>query len=295
MDVVTTRFIVLKAPLSDSSRIQHLYEDTSDDIPIFGSSKALGHYCPDDMGIAAFNYGMNGASFEALDVFLQIELAKTRTTPVVVELQFFDTGNLGYEGKFIPFVSDPRFRHLLEHFHAMKWQYYLPGIRYFGNYDVAIQNYVLTLMHVFKVRDGYSELVHVPPFNKAELDELVRKRLLEDYGYFQDEDQKSRLISHITRHPQRLFILTIAPYHPCNFVHFKNGDQLEAFKARLSALPNVVLLDYSHTEYPEDYWLDTIHLRRPAAAIYSKAVGEKIREILRQRGIPFNGEKSHAK
>src|SRR6266478_585039 len=93
-DVVFTHCIVFGTPLSGGARIRHLYLDNSDAIPIFGTSKAHGHYSPADMGLNAFNYGMDAASFEVTDVFLQIELAKPRTTPVIIELEYEDTGIL---------------------------------------------------------------------------------------------------------------------------------------------------------------------------------------------------------
>src|ERR1700722_4314651 len=102
-DLAFTHGIVLRTPLSDSARIRHLYLDESDAIPIFGPSRAHGNYSPMDMGLNAFNYGMDGASYEVTDIFLQIELAKSRTIPIIIELQHSDTGVLGYQGRFIPF------------------------------------------------------------------------------------------------------------------------------------------------------------------------------------------------
>jgi len=294
-DLALTRLVALKCPLADSSRIQHLYEDNSDAIPIFGNSKAHGHYCPADMGITAFNYGMDGASFEVTDTLLQIELAKTRTTPLIVELEFYDTESLGEQAKYIPFVSDPRIRGLLGHFHALHWWYYLPEVRYFGYYEFYLKDVIQLELHTFKVSQGFHELTRVPPFDPVQLQEFVRKRGEMESGYFQTEERQNRLIAQIKEHPQRLFILTIAPYHPCHFIHFKNGDKLAAFKAELSALPNVVILDNSRQSYPDDYWLDTFHLRRPAVAIYSKAVGETIRGVLKERGLPVPGDATAAK
>jgi len=295
LDLAVTRLIARSCPLADSYRIQHLFEDNSDAIPIFGNSRALGHYCPADMGIAAFNYGLDGTSFEVMDALLQIELAKTRTTPLIVELQFYDTEALGYEGNFIPFVSDPRIRGVLGHFHALHWWYFLPGFRYFGNYEFYFKSFMLLKLHIFKVSQGFHELTRIPPFDPVQLQEFVRQHAGMANGYFQTEDQQHRLIALIKEHPRRLFILTISPYHPCHFIDFKNGDRLAAFKAALSALPNVVLLDNSRQACPDNYWLDTIHLRRPAAAIYSKAVGEKIRAALQERGLPVPGDPGAAK
>ncbi|HZQ47495.1 MAG TPA: hypothetical protein VFC07_10815 [Verrucomicrobiae bacterium] len=293
-DLAFTHGVILRTPLSDSSRIRHLYDDNSNDIPIFGTSKAHGNYCPADMGLGAFNYGIDGASYEVTDVLLQIELAKRRTTPIIIELQHVDTGTLGYQGSFIPFVSDPKIRQLLTRFHAMQWRYYLPGIRYFGHYETFLQQYLNGRMRVQKVNQGFSELVHPPPFDRAKLDEFVRGRLETRTGYFTDEDLNRRLMAQITAHPQRLFFLVVSPYHPSYFTHFQNADKLATFEEKLTVLPNVVLLDWSRLDYPDEYFLDTLHLRRQAAAKFSRKLGDKIREILRARSEQASAGKTGA-
>lgn len=291
-DVALTHAL-FRLPLADASRIQRLYVDNSDEIPIFGTSKARGNYSPLDMGVSAFNYGMDGASYEVTDVLLQIELAKQRTTPVIVELQYEDTQTLAAQDRFIPFVKDPRFRQLLKRFNAMSWRYYFPGIRYFGHYDETLLYYLNERMHVTKSdRAGFRELVHAEPFDRAQLDDYIRKRLLKDTGYFQDEDQNRRLVAHITENPKRLFFLVISPYHRSYFTHFHNPEKLEAFKKQLSALPNAVVIDWGRLDYPDEYFLDTLHLRREAAAIFSRQLGDKIREVLRERHMPITTDKT---
>lgn len=286
-DAVLTHAL-FRLPLADASRIHRLYLDNSEDIPIFGTSKARGNYSPLDMGVPAFNYGMDAASYEITDVLLQIELAKQRTTPVIVELQYEDTHTLGAQDRFIPFAKDPRFRQLLKRFNAMSWRYYFPGIRYFGYYDETLLYYLNERMHVTEAdRAGFRHLVHAEPFDRAQMDDYIHKRLLKDTGYFQDEDQNRRLVAHITENPKRLFFLVISPYHRSYFTHFRDQEKLDAFKKQLSALPNAVVIDWGRLDYPDEYFLDTLHLRREAAAKFSQQLGKKIREVLRERHIPM--------
>ena len=281
-DRIFTYKVILRSPFSESGRIQHLYLEHGDEIPIFGTSKAHG-YSPLDMGFDAFNYYKDNASYEVADVLLQIELAKPKTTPIIIELQYGDTHSLGDQSVFIPFVSDPRIRQLLSRFHAMEWRYYLPGIRYSGYYDLYFKDYINEHLHVTKVYNGFSELVHPPPFDRAKFDEYVRERLQTTTGYFPDEDQNRRLIAHITEHPQRLFFLVISPYHPSYYAHFQNEDKLKAYEKKLAAFPNVVVIDWGRMPYPDEYFLDTVHLRREAAADFSRKLGDRIRQILRER------------
>ncbi len=291
-DWVFTSRVVLGSPLSDSARIRHLYLDNSDDIPIFGTSKAHFHYCPDDMGLRAYDYGIDGASYEVTDVLLQIELAKSRTTPVIIELQHSDTESVGFVGKYIPYVYDPRFRQLLNRFHQISWRFYVPGIRYFGYFDSFLRD---TYLPVFKVSHGFAERLHPKPFDQAEFDKIVRKDLGIRTGYFPNEDRNRRLIAHITGHPQRLFFLVVSPYHSSYFSHFENSDEFVAFEEKLAAIPNVVLIDWGRLYDSDMPFCDTLHLQREAAADFSRQLGEKIRQTLRERSQPASVARNGSK
>jgi len=283
---------IQQVPSSDIVRIQHLYQTNEGEIPMFGTSK-IGSFCsPADMGLNAYNYGMTYASYEMTDVFLQIELAKHKNTPIIVELQHTDTGSLGDQSMFIPFVSDPRIRRLLTRFHALDWRYFVPGIRFFGYYDWILKNYLEARLGVSKTYQGYTEPVQLPPFDPAALHEAVEERLKISTGYFPNEDQNRRLIAHITQHPGRLFFLVVAPYHPSYYEHFQNEDKFEEYKAQLAGYTNVVVLDWGRMKYPADAFNDTLHLRQMYARDYSRKLGDKIREVLHQRNEQFPPEKA---
>jgi hypothetical protein len=105
-------------------------------------------------------------------------------------------------------------------------------------------------------------------------------------GYFPNEDQNRRLIAHITEHPQRLFFLVITPYHPSYYVHFQNEEKLKEFEATLATFPNVVVIDWGRMYYPDQSFVDTLHLRREAAANFSQKLRDKINRVLRERNEP---------
>ena len=242
------------------------------------------------MNLNAFNYGMDMASYEVTDVFLQIELAKPKTTPLIVELQHADTGSLGDPSKFVPFVSDPRIRRLLNRFHALEWRYYLPGFRYFGYYDWFFKGYLEERLQTMKADRGYIEMAAHQPFDRARLDRFVRERLQSTTGYFPDEDQTRRLLAHINEHPQRLFFLVVTPFHPAYYAHFQNEDKLKEFEEKLAALPNVVVIDWGRMHYPDESFADTLHLRREADADFSRKLGDKIRQVLQERHVSVSAK-----
>jgi hypothetical protein len=281
VDLFFTSRFVLGSPLSDSFRIRHLYQDNGDDIPVFGSSKARNHYSPTDMGMPAYSYGIDGASYDVTDVLLQIELAKARRTPIIIELQYFDSESLGSVSTYIPFAFDPRFRALLSKFHELRWRYFVPGVRYYGYYDAFTRDMLLPNQ---KVTDGFGEWINRGPFSQRQFDEIVKVDLTRKVGYVPEQDWDRKLGARIAAHSNRLFFLVISPYDKSYFVNFKNLDKFSAVKQRLSSLPNVVLLDWSRLYDTDTFFQDTVHLRREGAADFSRRLGEKIRQVLRQRG-----------
>jgi hypothetical protein len=282
IDAVITRYFVLRGPNSPFGRIAHLYELNPNEIPLFGTSRV--HSL--DLGTNAFNYAQDGASFPLTDVFLQIELAKQKSTPLVVELQFSDTGGIGDEAILIPFAGDPRIRSVLAQFHKMSWRYFVPGLRYFGYYDWMIQDFLSERRSFTRVIRGSVEYLRIPPFNQAQFDQVVRKRLVSKNGFLIDDSLTARLIGEIKTHPQRLFILVVTPFHRSYFHNFENEDNLRSIEARLNAMPNVELIDWSHLPYPDSAFLDTVHLRRAETADLSQKLRLKISQILAQRKLP---------
>jgi hypothetical protein len=295
-DLFFTRIIILRNPSSNTVRILHLYQENGDEIPIFGTSKARWNYIPSELGLNVFNYGIDGGSFEIADMQLGIELAKPKTTPVIIELQYTDTRGLGDVGQYLPLDYDPRIRQLLARFHELTWRSYVPGIRYFGYYDWYLKDYLTARFQSgTRVDHGYPYSVPPVPFDRARLQSFEQIRLHSTNGYFPDEDQNRRLIAHITTHPQRLFFLVFSPYHSSCFVHFENVDKLKAYEERLSALPNVVLLDWSRLDYPDEFFFDTLHLQHDGAVDFSRKLGDQIHQILRERNGHAAGAAAESK
>lgn len=282
IDAAFTRYIVLRGPNSACGRIEHLYELNPNEIPVFGTSKVHGL----DLGTNAFNYAQDGASFALTDVFLQIELAKQKTTPLVVELQFSDTASIGDEAILIPFARDPRIRSVLAQFHKMAWRYFVPGIRYFGYYDWMLKDYLNERASVTRVTRGSVEYLRTPPFNQAQFGQIVRARLQMKNGFLMDASLTDRLIGEIKTHPQRLFILVATPFHRSCFHNFQNEDKLKSIEVSLEAMPNVELVDWSRLSYPDSAFVDTLHLRRAETEDLSQKLRLKISQILAQRNLP---------
>jgi hypothetical protein len=282
-DYVFTHWAIYNNPSSYAGRIYHLYHENGDEIPMFGASKVLNDYIPTEMGINAYNYGLNDTSYETIDVFLQIELAKPKTSPIIIDLKPAAEYGIGDPIVYVPFVFDPRIRKLMERSGSLPWRYYLPGIRYFGCYDLYLEDLINDHFHLMrKVVRGFSyEKYRI--FDRTRLDAAIRMRLQGTNGYFPDESQNRRLIGHIQAHPERLFFLVYSPVHSTCYVNFQHLNQFNAFKAQLASFPNAVVIDYSQLNFPDEWFKDTTHLLTPGAEEFSRRLGAKINEVLLAR------------
>jgi len=289
-DAFFTHFIIYRTVAYDTGRIRHLYEENASEIPIFGTSRARCGYVPDEIGFDTYNYGIDAASLDVINTLLQIELAKPKTTPIIINLEIGSLYDIGDHSAYIPFVIDPRIRELLKHYDAMKWRYYFPGIRYFGYYDWYLKLFINgSRSGTKRVERGYTYELDSVRADPAAFAQMVRARSQMSLGYNPNEEQDRRLLSNIRAHPERLFFLVYSPYHSSCFAHFDDAEKFQAFKMELSALRNVVLIDWGRLDYPDDFFSDTTHLNRAGAVDFSRRLGSRLREVLRERSETGQG------
>lgn len=282
-DYFLTHWAIYENPSGNAGRLHHLITESGDEIPIFGSSKVYYDYVPSELGLNTFNYGLDGASFEVTDTLLEIELSKHKSTPIIIDLKPDAEHDIGDPSSYVPLAFDKRIRGLLERSGAMVWRFLVPGIRYFGYYDYYLKEWVDARAHVMRVVErGFSHEKYWS-FDRARLEAAVARRIKGPNGYFPDESQNRRLIEHIRQHPERTFFLVYSPVHPSCLVGFRNAGEFDAFKAQLSALPNAVVLDYLGASYPDQWFKDTNHLLYDGAVAFSRTLGLRIGQELRDR------------
>ncbi|MCD4663747.1 MAG: hypothetical protein K8R68_00655, partial [Bacteroidales bacterium] len=169
-DYIFIKYIIFSKEYSNQNKLQQLIEsENKDEIPIFGSSKARSSFIPDSISPNAFNYGMEKCNFDAVELLLNIECNKDKTTPIILEFnhRFFlhmpdHTINMG---TFIPNLKYPVVRDYLEENNKITLRHDLPGFRYFGNYIYYARYYVKEKMGSKKIisRGGnFSDFVPQP-------------------------------------------------------------------------------------------------------------------------------------
>ncbi len=271
------KYVIFKTPMHGAAKINRVIEG-ADEIAIFGSSRALGSYIPDSLAPNAYNYGINGISYEVIDLFLKYETARMdHSSPIVINFDYdMFRGGIGDPNNYIPHVNRPEFRKLLQD--RDKWEiwYRLPGIRFFNSYDSYFKDYINARVGLTKVvNKGAALEKNVIP--EATFDKLVEARLKQPEAWGIDSLQEAKLIAHFDARPDRKFYLVIAPYHWSYYQGFKGMDTAQAWLDKIDRRENVEVVKVDGREWPDSLFVNTTHINLKGAQRFTPIVRSVLR------------------
>lgn len=274
LDPVFYQKIVLKNLMSGAHKIYKAYEtNLPNEIPIFGSSRAAGSYIPDEIHPDCWNYGIEKTQYEMLEILLSQELKKDKTTPIIINWDYEM-----YEEWFcnpaylIPHVDKPEIRAFMgDEYH---WSYRIPLIRFYGHYDGYLKNQLA--MHSSKNLINKGGFFLKDPFNPKKFARQIEKRKesQQKFAFRIDWDKRFRKL--LRDHPERKFILVVAPYHSSYFHNFPGYKRAQDYLTTLEIMENVEVLDFGQAEYPDEMFKNTSHLNLAGARRFSRELKEKL-------------------
>jgi hypothetical protein len=276
-DWLFTKYILLNTESAGYSKINRLIKYNGEEIPIFGASRARNSYIPDTISPFAYNYGLDEACFLSTNALLNIELAKKKTSPVIIDFVYWHWYTIGDIADYIPFSHNKNISDLLKEVGVYKKTYSIPGLRYFGYYDYYTKEYLNQFIQFNKVViKGFTHPTPPPSFDEKKFKQDVTKRLGEPTQASVDKRQIAMLIKHIKSNPQRHFYLTISPFHHSFFKTLQKPESMDSLFNYLKSLPNVSFLDYSKVDYPDSLFLNTTHVNYYGAIRFSKKLSEEL-------------------
>jgi hypothetical protein len=280
-DFLWTRVVIPGGANSGAAAISYLILERGSEIPIFGDSTGR-EYDPVILGDDYFNCATPGVCYDVWNVLLQIEVKKHKQTPIMIGMSAGnDNVGIGDPNNYVPFTSQREIRQMLDRFGLMEWRYWVPGLRYFGRYDWYLRSYLSAhLSRSKKTVRGYTFDLLSPPFDRQRLDELIKQRLEAGYGFHSSPDQERIFLGIIRSTPQRTFIIVFSPLHPSCTAHFKDQEGFAQYQAKLRSLPNVVVLDCTRMEFPDEFFTDTLHLNQKGSVEFSRRLADQLRTIL---------------
>lgn len=271
------KYVIFKTPMHGAAKINRAINGVENELPIFGSSRALGSYIPDSIAPNGYNYGINGTSFEVIDIFLKYETArKEATSPIIINFDYdMFRGGIGDPNNYIPHVNRPEFRSLLQERDKWKVWYRLPGIRFFNSYDSYIKDYINVQVGLTKVvSKGASLEKNVIP--EATFKKLVDGRLKNPEEWGIDSLQEAQLIAHFDSRPDRKFYLVAAPYHWSYYKGFKGMPEAQDWLQKINRRANVEVIQVDGRDWPDSLFVNTTHINLAGAKRFTPIVRKAV-------------------
>lgn len=269
--------IVLKTEISGASKINRiLNQNHKYEIPIFGTSRSEQCYIPSIINNSnnSFNYGIPGIGSNIWIFFLEKELEKQKSTPIIInfDLRGF-TNSVGDVNSYIPNYNEVK--HLIPNHKNVLYE--IPFIKYYGSFVVLFKYYLNEKFNFTKLTDnGGSFYIHGP--TKENFDLLVEKRksIASSFKY---DFKLSKKFNNLIASTDRKIYIVIAPYHKSYFYNFKNLPQFEGYLRKLRDIENVEIIDLRHFIKDDSLFLDTSHLKWEGAKKFSHQLSKIINKI----------------
>lgn len=268
---------VLNSTALTPNKIERLIGNTpSDEIAIFGNSRATKGYLVDSITPKAYNYGMPNENFDIIEFLLQYELKKNSVAPIIIDVhdyfyQHDSYFNVNIE-TYVPFVKDNiEVENFLKQNNRYHPYYSIVGLRYFGLYTVYTNILISKFMGWDKKIYSKGSIFENATHNKETFKKRVTKRLSDQRTFVVEKEKEKRFTNFFKQHPERKFILVMSPYHYSLKQSVTNFDETENYFKNLSiTYPNVEFLFFDGSTYPDRFFKDTIHLNILGSAKFSK-------------------------
>jgi hypothetical protein len=267
LDWLVRKQLIEQTPSHGAAKLYRIQEPHPGEIPIIGSSRALCSFIPDSIGPNVYNYGLNGAGFAVMDLFLEHILSRKDTTPIVLNLDYemfyYQMGDIN---SYLPHTDLPGVRPLLQRTGYYSAHMEIPGIRYYGAVDAFMKDNLNERLQLTKSMNK-GAVIDKSPFNAQQFAVLVTQR--EDTVLKLNPFPKlvNKLFERIRGHRDRRFVLVVAPYHESYRASIfpENLAQADSLLAELALEPNVVLLDWDTHDWPDDRFTNTTHVNLAGA------------------------------
>jgi len=271
--------IILNSKICGAYKVNRIIHETySNEIPIFGSSRAEGGYIPDMLGTNYFNYGLDGTGSSVMLFFLKEECKKTKKSSFII-LNFDLSGfehSLGDISNYIYNADYAPVKELLGK--NYKTSFSIPFIKYYGQYEIYLKYYLNNRMNLTKYTNNGAS-IEKDKMTDARFNELVAERKRTTAFFVKDTALINGYLKVLNDNPKRLFIFVVAPYHSSYFEKFENFPEAENFLKQLRKIKNVRVFNFSKEIYPDSLFLNTTHVNYLGAFRFNKDLKDSLSKI----------------
>lgn len=272
--------VIYKDTTAGSYKTHRMFDEVhGDEIPVLGSSRASGSYVPALIDPQCYNYGIEKTEHLLAKIFLQQELSKSKSTPIIInwDYEFFQDpkGNIAH---FIPSISHPVIASYVGK--ELRWFHHVPAARFFSVYDDYVKSYIGERSGSSKISNGGFFVTFTP--STAAFARMKAERKARPFVWT-DPPAKEAEWEALLRSTQRPIVLVVAPYHSAYFESFGNMEGAQAYLRKLDALPNVTVLDHGHVDCPDSCFQNTSHLNYAGACRFSTTLAQEMKALFPAR------------
>ena len=270
LDLLFRKIIIANTSGSGSNKVSRiLSSQQNNEIVILGSSRAEGSIIPDSLGKNCYNYGMAGTQDNVWIFFLEEELKKNNTNPILINFDFDGLGyNNGDPAYWLFNSSNKTIRSFIDNWKPI---YSIPVIKHMGYFERYIANYIQE-KHGITALINKGAILETKKQTPKEFNWFVKQREKETILFSNDKKLEKKLIYILKQNKKRKIIFFIPPYHESYLKTIKNNTEVVNFLSILDSIPQVFVLDYSTYKLDNTYFYNTTHLNYNGALIFTKLI-----------------------
>lgn len=268
--------IIFKSEIGGAFKVNRILKETNvDEIPIFGSSRAQGNFVPSIIDDNCFNYGIDGTQANIWLFFLEQELNKDKTSPIIINFDLVGLVNSdGDIGNYIPNWNVTK--SILKS--QGEFYYNIPFVKYFGQFETNIKYFLNSKMNLTKIIDhGGSFEKNVLTTKKFK--ELVNKRLSSESS-FQLDNRLQNKFNSLIESTDRKILIVVSPYHESCFNKFTNIHSVNQYLQELGKKKNIYVLDFRDYIKSDEMYMNTTHLNYKGAKKFTEKLKTTTHNIL---------------
>lgn len=263
--------IIFKTNISGAYKVNKiLSKETNNEIPIFGSSRALSNYVPSKIGSNIYNYGINGTGSKVWIFFLKNELQKSNNNSIIINFDINGFNNyLGDVRNYIPNYNSTK-----PLFEKRSIVYSIPVLKYYGFYFHYLKDYLQNRFNYTKITEkGGSFLSSNNIPDKFNFN--ISNRKLPKDSFVRNENHINQIIE-LIQHTDRKIYFVISPYHKSYLDEFVNYNSYEEFIAQFKDFKNIFFIDLKKMDLDDSMFFNSTHLNFSGATLFSDVLKDSL-------------------
>ena len=268
--------LVRGASASPAAKVERIFSDkVHEKVAIFGSSRALGNYCPSKIGADVHDYGMNGMGMAETRFLCREYLKRHRPDIVIIDLvpwAFEDLKTSKYIGDYRLAGISSQVRAVLPS-GLLGWSDWMPGLRFQGKIRSALAQYINAKKCMTKKVDNGAEILLN---SRSDAEWWTLDETLDDFDFNYREEYGHVLDELYALRGRTKIVWIVSPIDPGLRTRFKGMDKLKAFLAEQSKVPEVYARSYLDcaSDFPRELFADHRHFNIKGADRLSEMLKE---------------------